>query len=153
MTTCEIAFDITARVIPYKCCRVCVHILQSELDPSLVKSTQDIHSYQEHCPWTHMTLNGSLIFQGEIARYCVLFVCVRQLFVCFTVKTCSALSISCDKREKRNINTDLSMITLSVTKLQRPRFVLCGLLHPSISSFRAIFVLKHLPSQQFRFID
>ena len=50
MTTCKIAFDITVRVIPYKCCRVCVHILQSELDPSLVKSTQDIHSYQEHCP-------------------------------------------------------------------------------------------------------
>ena len=95
-----------------------------------------------------MTLNGSLIFQGEIARYCVPFVCVRQLFVCFTVKTCSGLSISCDKREKQNINTDLSMITLSVTKLQRPRFVLCGLLHPSISSLRAIFVLKNLPSQQ-----
>ena len=95
-----------------------------------------------------MTLNGSLIFQGEIARYCVLFVCVRQLFVCFTVKTCSGFSISCDKREKQNINTDLSMITLSVTKLQRPRFVLCGLLHPSISSLRAIFVLKNLPSQQ-----
>ena len=90
------------------------------------------------------TLNGSLIFQGEIARYCVLFVCIRQLFVCFTVKTCSALSISCDKREKQNINTDLSMITLSLTKLHRRRFVLCGLLHPSISSFRAIFVLKRM---------
>ena len=100
-----------------------------------------------------MTLDGSLIFQGEIARYCVLFVCVRQLFVCFTVKTCSGLSISCDKREKQNINTDLSMITLSVTKLQRPRFVLYGLLHPSISSFKAIFVLKQLPSEQFRFVD
>ena len=100
-----------------------------------------------------MTLDGSLIFQGEIARYCVLFVCVRQLFGCFTVKTCSALSISCDRREKQDINTDLSMITLSVTKLQRPRFVLYGLLHPSISSFKAIFVLKHLPSQQFRFVD
>ena len=100
-----------------------------------------------------MTLNGSLIFQGEIARYCVLFVCVRQLFVCFTVKTCSGLSISCDRREKQDINTDLSMITLSVTNLQRPRFVLYGLLHPSISSFKAIFVLKHLPSQQFRFVD
>ena len=31
------------------------------------------------------------------------------------------------------------MITLSVTELQRPRFVLCSLLHPSIPSFRAIF--------------
>ena len=38
--------------LAYKCCRVSVHILQSELDPSLVKSTQDIHSYQEHCPLT-----------------------------------------------------------------------------------------------------
>ena len=49
-----------------------------------------------------MTLDGSLIFQGEIARYCVLFVCVRQLFVCFTVKACLGLSISCNKREKQN---------------------------------------------------
>ena len=82
-----------------------------------------------------MTLNGSLIFQGEIARYCVLFVCVRQLFVCFAVKTCSALSISCDKREKRNINTDLSMITLSVTKYNDPDlfFVVCCILLSPLS--------------------
>ena len=30
--------------------------------------------------------------------------CVRQLFVCFTVKTFLGLSISCNKREKQNTN-------------------------------------------------
>ena len=47
--------------------------------------------------------------------------CVRQLFVCFTVKTCLGLSISCNKREKQNTNC--------ATFLFLPHFdVICDLL-------------------------
>lgn len=73
-------------------------------------------------------------------NHTVLYALRLCITICvFTVETCLGLSISCDKRQKQNINTDLLMITLSVTELQRLRFVLCSLLHPSIPSFRPIF--------------